>query len=586
MASERPPIGPSIIPTPALRTAASPIDTFVPPTRGGRLAQLAQGLAELAPSLQSLANVLTQHQARQAGEEGAEIARRLIAQLDIERRLNAQAVQEGRLPANENPFLLYGFDVEVGKLMASRLENELRLASDAVPSIREGTDVDAYRDFVAEFEQKFLDDNVPEEMRGRGFRDGYSRLRDAALSNLERNWSAAAGARFQDDTLGLFLRNQEEAVRAGLSAGLSLDEIGRGLRDNMDAKAALMPTPEFRQAVNRTTVNAVALAALTLSVESGRNRIDLYDDLLAVLPSGRPGAEAPLGNTQYAKLVRNIEFGPGPGEGSLQSKIRSGLTERFKFEETENEQAGVAAVQRVHEMFSPGFDAAEGRMLPDFRLSEENKQEFDRLRRDLIARGNTKAVKDIDAIRDSYQNAEYVDDESLVASLRVAIASNDPDVERRILDALRTKRLTHETYQRLTDLRISTGQRNVLAGDSDFKFLIDRFRFAIGFDPETIQNPDRWRIVSERFEMDEDRFRLRVLDLERQLTQWYVERFLPPGIGKQRNADQIREELSEWVRFTVSQLTSPEKINNPAMGDRTPDPDRRLTPTNLPVTPP
>lgn len=581
MPHQRPQIGPGAIPAPPLRTAARPIDAFIPPTRGGRLAQLAQGLAELAPALSGLANVLAQRQALTSREAGEEAARRLIAELDIERTTFAQAVESGLLPANMNPFMRYGFETEVGRLMAGRLSNEIRAAADTV--LDGSADLSSFREFAAKYERDFLDRNIPEELRTRGFNDGYGALRDNLLAGLEANFATRAGQQFQDNMIALFQRNQVETIMNGLSSGLPLERIARNLRDNMDGKAALMPTPEFRSQLNQATVVAVATTALSLTRETGRNRMDVFDDLLAVLPSGRPGAEAPLGNTAFAKTVRNVEFGPGPGEGSLLTKIRSALDEKFKADKVENDQSADEALAAIHGMFLGGFDATEGRIRPGFDLSLEQRRQYEASRRDQVTRGNNEVVAEMDSLMDSYRNREYVDDPALVAHIQTLIAGNNHTARDVITGGLLSRRLTTETYMRLTDRARTSAQRNELDSDDDFQFMKQQFGMALGADPLGLPNLSDAVTILRTLRVDPrqapvflEAWRRRLQALTEQYTQLFIE-----GKGKETlGFAERRRILTDWVNLRTRELfnsfAGPPVPNRPA-----PDPDARIFPDNI-----
>src|ERR1041385_4497116 len=113
------------ISAPALKPAASPVETFVQPNAGKQVEQLAQGLATLAPSLGHLSDVLSQRKSEADFSAGQQKARELAQNAKDFK----EAIRQGKITPNQSPWFMAGLREQFGRLAADRMNFEMLTAA-------------------------------------------------------------------------------------------------------------------------------------------------------------------------------------------------------------------------------------------------------------------------------------------------------------------------------------------------------------------------------------------------------------------------------------------------------------------------
>lgn len=276
--SSRPQVDSGISPAP-LRPAASPVDTFAPGAAGTKLAQLARGLATLAPAVGQFGAVLDERQRTEQTAAG----KRAADQMASLGTTYAQLAREGKIPQNENPFFVAGFREQFGRVMADRWQGDLMLAAAKDPVVQDSTNLADFDAFARKQLQGWLDANVGADQRDQYFSRSFNTLARAYLKSVRDNVAASMASRLggrADEALfaevkGLVLKNGDAAETAKALTALGQTMVAQG-RDG--------------RSVNMTMARAIAAGAIELG-DDGFAALDVMKAVQA--------GTGPLSNTTY-----------------------------------------------------------------------------------------------------------------------------------------------------------------------------------------------------------------------------------------------------------------------------------------------
>lgn len=506
---------------PKSQVVARPIDTFVQQNAGAQVEQLARALATIAPGLARFGDVLFQKKVASDNVEGAKQARETVRKLDESRTSFADAVKNGQIPAHMNPWMKQSYYEEVGRLYANRLNSDLLSAIDMDENLKNSVELKDFRSFTADFEKKFLAENVPEDLRNQAFEVGYGNRRDQAIANLEAGWSAQTEQRFTHRTLTMFKDEAIQYVQDALDHEQSPQQIGAFLRQMWDDKHSI---GWDGQLTGNAVVDAVADVALD------RKDPELAREILAHVRGGDgKSANATLAKTDYAikALAQNDE-----NIGSTQRR----QWERQDRERTETDRSITGeAAKRFTDALAKGTDPDDVRV--------------DDLQAQAASHSLPNTVLNLTTMKEAYSNREYDDDNDLVADISVRINRYGPNKPGGITQAelnqrLREKRLSLPTYNNLTNqLQESLRTKKaVLEDDEDFKYGAKVVQAYFGSSPDA----------------DTPEVATRKQQALRQFSSWYMNNFVSEtapnrstvGFDKRQMIDAMAQDLARvWVPY-------------------------------------
>ena len=144
------------------------IDTFVAPAgtqdrnAGSQLAQLANGLASLAPSLSRFAFGRKEEENKARFEEGVAEARRIKETGETYK----SAVDKGLIRESDNPFFVAGVKEQFGSAMAGDFGRALEQHLASKPELAEATDTQELTGAVARFKEEWLGGMAGQRLSG------------------------------------------------------------------------------------------------------------------------------------------------------------------------------------------------------------------------------------------------------------------------------------------------------------------------------------------------------------------------------------------------------------------------------------
>lgn len=502
--------------TPALRPGARPIDTFVSQSgAGSQAAQLAAALAAVSPMLAGLGDRLFERRSKSAQLSGEETARETLRELDESRKSFADAVRNGEIPAFTNPWMKHGYYEELGRSFAGRLQADLTASIQMDENLKDSVEMEDYRSFVSEFEQGWLKDNIPDQLRNEAFQVGYGNRRDAILANLEAGWAAQTEQRFTQRTLALFRDEAVTYMQDALDSDAPVEEVVGVLRQMLDDKRAIGWASRL---TGTAMVDAIASVAL--------DRRD--EELFETVTKGLRGPGEP--SRSYV-----IEKGE-----ELSSAIFTAKRQEWSRVDRERDEAARTIETEARDRFTQAL--AQGADPDDIPVA------------DLQARARSLGLPgthdSLLVLKEAYRNREYADDNNLVAVFETRLHQHTGALTQSMLDAaLRDKNLSLQTYSRLSNALHESGGR---AG----AFLDD--------DPDYKEGVDALMRLFTSSSPDEDTWVLRYRREQalRQYQQWYVETYrrdgvepssLPQSHGRALEvAESVNRFFSTWLHDTIS----------------------------------
>jgi hypothetical protein len=499
---------------PQLRPAARPVDTFVPASASGsQAAQLANALSHLAPSLAQFGDQLFERKSKQDLQAGAERARETLRELDESRKTFADAVREGTIPAHMNPWMKQGYYEELGRTYAGRLQADLTSAIELDENLKDSVEMGDYRKFVSDFEQKWLEENVPQNVQNGAFGIGYGNRRDAILANLEAGWSAQTEERFTQRTLALFRDEAVTFMQDALDQDRPAAEIATVLRQMLDDKRSIGWAPRL---TGTALIDAVASVALE------RKDAELFEEVT----KGLRGPGEP--SRSYV-----IEKGEELDTAIFQAKRREWeRSDRERSEAGRNIEA--SALQRFAEAEQKGLDP------DDISIADLQSQ--------AISLGLPATSERLALVKESYQNREYSDDNDVVRDLEILLHSHSGALTQGRLDSeLRDKNISLQTYSRLSNaLHERGGGKAFLEEDPDYK---EGEQAIMRLFTSSSPDEDTWVL------------RYRREQALRQYKRWYIDNYLTtgaaPGSAPQSKErafeveDAVQRFFQTWLHDTI-----------------------------------
>lgn len=297
MPKERLQVDSGIRPVP-LTPVASPVDTFRRTDAGAQLAQLAQGLSTLEPSLARFTAGYTERVNQEQQVAGETAARKFAEQ----GKTYAQAIKDGLIPRGSSPFFVAGFKEQFGRVTADRWQSDLTLAVAKDDKLRTTTNLEDFDSFVQQHRKDWMQANVDPSNRDQFFETGFGHRADAYLTDARRQFASQLAARVERFSEDAHFQEVKKHV---------LDNFGKFTDDQIAADITQLNDDVVAQgrdgtAVNQVTVRAIAAAALERA-QMGDHRALQILDLLQKVKGGKPDARGERG------ILSNTEYGTNAG---------------------------------------------------------------------------------------------------------------------------------------------------------------------------------------------------------------------------------------------------------------------------------
>jgi hypothetical protein len=275
------------ISAPALKPAASPVETFVQPNAGKQVEQLAQGLATLAPSLGHLSDVLSQRKSEADFSAGQQKARELAQNAKDFK----EAIRQGKITPNQSPWFMAGLREQFGRLAADRMNFEMLSAAAQDDTLQSSVNPADFDSFVQKFTQQWQHDNLNEGDRDLHFEQGFGSKADAYVADAQRQFAAQLAGRVVKFAGDGHFSEVINNVMTEWGRHTSPEQIGAGITDLNDAAIARGMSGDL---VNQMTVDAVIAVAKRTNDSS----------LLGLLDHIRSGKQDSKGNRPVLSTTR------------------------------------------------------------------------------------------------------------------------------------------------------------------------------------------------------------------------------------------------------------------------------------------
>ena len=309
-----------------LQPKANPVDTFVRPTDGQELAQLARGLAEFSPSVQRFAGVLSERRNEEAFAEGEAAARKLFE----EGKSLAEATRKGLIPKAANPWYRAGLQEQFGRVSADKWQTDLMAAVASDEYLQKTTKLEDFDKFVAEHRVKWAEENVAPGDRDAYFEKGFGHRADAYFANERRSFASRIENRLEKYSDDAHFEEIKRVVSHSLGK-TSLQQIASSI-DLLNKD--VMAQGRTGGKVNFTAVKAIVAAAME-SEDGGLQALELLK-----LVKGGSGV---LGDTSYGS------------EAFI--KAREAITENiWRTQQRDHAQAERARDERVRSTMSTAVE--------------------------------------------------------------------------------------------------------------------------------------------------------------------------------------------------------------------------------------
>src|SRR5690625_186990 len=210
-----------------LQPRASPSGSFVAPERSRTLRGLAQGLAEIAPSLGRFADQTLERRARVQEQKGRAEAQRLLEDQQTYR----QAVRDGLIRQDQNPWFRLGMKRQFATVAADRYAARLHAEANALLA-GGATDPEQLQALEAQLRREFVAQEIGEGNRDAGFDAFFADAVNQRAAGIARQFAAQAGAqavRQSTETVGaeaMGILDNLEGLETN-EVGERLDELAR-----------------------------------------------------------------------------------------------------------------------------------------------------------------------------------------------------------------------------------------------------------------------------------------------------------------------------------------------------------------------
>lgn len=426
------------IPTPVLKPAAAPVDTFVQPAAGKDLEQLAQGLAQLSPALGRFSDVIAKQTADADFSKGQQKARDLAQSATSFR----DAIRSGAIMPSESPWFMAGLHEQFGRLAADRMNFDLMNAMTQDENLQTTTDPADFDKFLTQFTGQWQKDNLDATQRDSHFDQGFGAKSDAYIADAQRTFASQLGSRVQHFAGDGHFSEVMNTILTESGRHTSPDQIALDISGLMDR--AVNGMGSSGELINQRTVDAVVATAKRLNDSSILDLLDHIQTGKADKSGNRPS----LATTKYG------------ADASDQAG------QDIATENAQRQSAVWAAHQHAKEQ-------ATSSVFNDFVSGAANMgAAISRL----TALGDGDKVTTLYQIGDAMRDHTYVDDPRTVASLFRRIHSVDSGETYTTVDeasrALAQKSITAQTYRSVVsdlDERERNGGVDPLEHDGLFK---------------------------------------------------------------------------------------------------------------------
>jgi hypothetical protein len=271
-----------------LRPVAAPTDQYIRPSAASPMAQLAQGLQGIAPSLSRFAEVVNEKKSAEDQIAGANKARDLMQ----EGKTYADAVRGGLIEPHQSPWFRVGAYETFGRVSANTYAGDLDVAFKNSPAAGSTNP----KDFDA-FEQKFRADWSKEHLGDQQdpyFQNAFGSHADSAVGGLRTNFASQAGAKLVAQTADAFHAEVFQTVEQ-FQSGKIAKEMLPGLIDLAQKRQFALGHMGWQQ-INEMTASAITAAAVR---HKDLSMLDAMDQI-------QTSAGGKLSGTSYGSKLREI----------------------------------------------------------------------------------------------------------------------------------------------------------------------------------------------------------------------------------------------------------------------------------------
>ncbi len=277
------------------RGVASPTGAFVRPTADPTLTGLVEGLAAFQPSLQRFSAQFQQQTAQEKQAEGVEAARTLVEEgLSL-----AEATRQGKLPQQDNPWFMAGFQEKTGQNAADKWRIKLMEDMQADSVLQESTSTDEAVEFINKHRANWLEENAPAGRDDGFFAQGFGARSDAYTQEELMKFAARLEDRLTKKSMDMHFSQVKQHVEREYMKGTSAEEIALGVNVLVQTQYSL---GSKEKPLDDTTIQAVIAASMDMQ----------EDQALAVLnrvfgsKSGAELADTPAGAEAIDKARQDI----------------------------------------------------------------------------------------------------------------------------------------------------------------------------------------------------------------------------------------------------------------------------------------
>lgn len=274
------------------RPGTAPVDTFVQPTEGRKLARLAEGLSTIAPSLSRFSDTLASHKAASEKARGEAEIRLAIEQARAEGKTYQEAIKAGAIRPDQSPWFRVGAMETLGRSAVEKYRGDL-IQSAREEGLDQLMDVAEFDQFESEFRAKWMEQNVGDIRGDSHFENAFGRQADAYISQMRGNYAEQAGGNLVKNAGEALHTRTASIILDAHSGDISSDATARVLQLDLDrAVASGMPARLANEAIVRAVVNAAKQA-------NDPSLLGVLDHLTTDKASG-----GTLGLTSYAMEAR------------------------------------------------------------------------------------------------------------------------------------------------------------------------------------------------------------------------------------------------------------------------------------------
>lgn len=231
-----------------LRPAAAPVDRFVAPERGGRLAQVAEGLARFAPSLARFADTVQTAENQAQMLEGSQEAQALIdSQVTYK-----EAVRRGLIRRDQNPWFRLGMKKRFASVASGAYI--AHLSRHAKQWAENSTNPEDFAHLEAELRHKWTEENIGSEGVDPVFASVFGETVNSQVAGIARNFANVAGENAVKQSLDMLGAEVYDVLN---NDDLTLEERIQRIRD-IDREAVqemLLPGDKVTDAIAQAVID-------------------------------------------------------------------------------------------------------------------------------------------------------------------------------------------------------------------------------------------------------------------------------------------------------------------------------------------